>query len=88
MDGLGLKEVLELIYAKNTVPHLLSGKAISRAIRGHFVVESALHVILHDNSIHFRKHVTEVKAISIIFIVSGHKLNYLTTFKILGQFIK
>ena len=37
---------LELAYAKNTVVHMLSGKAISRAIRGHFLVDSALNCLL------------------------------------------
>ncbi len=51
MDGSGLREVLDLIYAENTTPHLLSGKAITRAIRGHIIVESALHVVLHQNEL-------------------------------------
>ena len=29
---------LELVYAYHTVPHILSGEAISRAIRGHMIV--------------------------------------------------
>ena len=32
MEGSGLKEVLELVYATGAVPHILSGKAISRAV--------------------------------------------------------
>ena len=51
MDRSGLREVLDLIYAENTTPHLLSGKAITRAIRGHIIVESALHVVLHENEL-------------------------------------
>ena len=35
MEATGLKEVLELLYAKNAVTHMLTGKAVSRAIRGH-----------------------------------------------------
>lgn len=46
MDGLGLKEVLEQVFATNTVPHLLSGKAISRSIRGHILIEAALYAVL------------------------------------------
>ena len=42
MKASGLEEALEVVYGKNTVPHMISGKAISRAIRGHFLVESAL----------------------------------------------
>ena len=46
MEGSGLREVLELVYAPNTVPHLFSGKATTRAIRGHFLVDAALQAIL------------------------------------------
>jgi hypothetical protein len=48
MDGSGLRELLEVIYAKDTVPHMLSGKAISRALRALFLVDSALHTLLLD----------------------------------------
>ena len=46
MAGLGLQELLELVYAKNAVIHMLSGKAVSRAIRGHFLVDGALNGML------------------------------------------
>jgi hypothetical protein len=46
MAGSGLADVLELIYAKNAVVHMLSGKAIARAVRGHFLVDSALNCLL------------------------------------------
>ena len=42
MAGSGLEEALTEIYAKNHVPHIMSGKAVSRALRGHFLVEAAL----------------------------------------------
>ena len=47
MAGSGLKELLEEVYAENTVPHLLSGKAYARALRAHLLVQSALvsHII-------------------------------------------
>jgi len=38
--------VLELVYANNSVVHMLTGKAISRAVRGHFLVDAALNSIL------------------------------------------
>ena len=46
MAGSFLQELLELGYAQNAVGHILSGKAISRAIRGHFLVDSALNALL------------------------------------------
>ena len=46
MAGSGLKEVLELVYATNAVGHMLSGKALARAVRGHFLVDSTLNALL------------------------------------------
>lgn len=46
MTGTGLDVVLSQIYAENSVSHMLTGKAYARAIRGHFLVDSALHSLL------------------------------------------
>ena len=46
MKGSGLQEFLELIYANNPVSHILIGKAVQRAIRGHFLVNTALNALL------------------------------------------
>lgn len=46
MSGSGLQEVLETVYARNAVGHMLSGKALSRAVRGHLLVDAALNTIL------------------------------------------
>ena len=46
MDGSGWKMVLETIYGENIVEHITTGKAISREIRGHFIVDAALHTAL------------------------------------------
>ena len=46
MASSDLKEVFEVIYAENTVSHLISGKVISRAVRAHFIVQSALYILL------------------------------------------
>ncbi|KAK7101837.1 hypothetical protein V1264_020161 [Littorina saxatilis] len=40
MEGSGLQEVLELTYAPTAVNYMLQGKAVSRAVRGHFLVDS------------------------------------------------
>ena len=42
MKGSGLEEALETVYGTNVVNHIISGKAVSRAVRGHFLVEAAL----------------------------------------------
>ena len=46
MAGSGLKELLEVIYANNAVDNMLIGKAISRAVRGHMLMEAALNAML------------------------------------------
>ena len=42
MKGSGLSEALQTSYGRNTVEHIMSGKAVSRALRGHFLASSAL----------------------------------------------
>ena len=53
MESSGLGDVLETVYGSNTVKHILSGKAISRALRGHFLVQSALMLQLLQPLLHF-----------------------------------
>ena len=48
MGGSGLREVLELVYASNTVTHMMNGKAVSRAVRGYFLVDMVLSSLLMD----------------------------------------
>ena len=42
MKGSRLEEALQRAYGPNAVTHMISGKAVSRALRGHFLVEAAL----------------------------------------------
>ena len=42
MDGSGIQCALTEIYGENVVPHLMSGKAYSRSLRGHLLLEAAL----------------------------------------------
>lgn len=46
MKGSGLQEVLERVYAPNAVVRMLSGKAVARAVRGHLLVDTAVHAML------------------------------------------
>lgn len=46
MSGTGLEYLLGNIYAPTTVGHMLTGKAYARAVRGHFLVETALGSLL------------------------------------------
>ena len=50
MTGTGLKELFELVFASNTTDHMMSGKAVSRAIRGHLLVDAALNAILTSHA--------------------------------------
>ena len=46
MTGTGLKELLELVFASDSTTHILTGKAVLRAIRGHLLVDASLNAIL------------------------------------------
>ena len=46
MEGTGLQNVMELAYAPNAVLHMMRGKAVSRAVRGHMLLDSALNALL------------------------------------------
>ena len=50
--GSGLQELLEVVFAGNAVRHILTGKAISRAVRGHMLVDAALNTILVAKAYH------------------------------------
>ena len=52
MAGSGLQELLEVVFAGNAVRHILTGKAISRAVRGHMLVDAALNTILVAKAYH------------------------------------
>ncbi|KAL8563078.1 hypothetical protein ACOMHN_065220 [Nucella lapillus] len=46
MAGSGLKQVLEVAFASNSVIHMLSGKSVSKAVRGHFLVDTVLNALV------------------------------------------
>ena len=50
MAGSGLQELLETVYAANSVKHILTGNAVSRAIRGHLLLYGALQTMLVANA--------------------------------------
>ena len=51
MAGSGLRELLELIYASNAVDHIMTGKAISRAVRAHLIVDATLNALLYSQAL-------------------------------------
>jgi len=46
MAASGLQELLDLFYASNAVVHMTTGKAIARAVQGHFIVDAALNALV------------------------------------------
>lgn len=50
MSGSGLDDMLKLNYGKNTVSHIMSGKAVFIATRGHFIVAGALTIKLIERA--------------------------------------
>ena len=48
MEGSGLASAMETVYGENSVKHIMSGKAISWAIRGHLLVASSVYKQLAD----------------------------------------
>ncbi|CAC5381110.1 unnamed protein product [Mytilus coruscus] len=46
MEGSGITELLETVYAPNAATHITSGKAIARAVRGRFLIDTALTSII------------------------------------------
>lgn len=46
MENTGLQEVIETVYASNSVTQMFSGKSVSRAMRAHFLVYDALSCLL------------------------------------------
>ena len=52
MKGSVIENVLEVLYSENTIGHILSGKAVSRAVRGHFIVDASLASVLTAKLLH------------------------------------
>ena len=42
LDGSGIKEILGTIYGANAVQHIMTGKAVQRAVRGHLLLDQCL----------------------------------------------
>ena len=49
--GSGLREVLELIYASDAVDHVMTGKAICRAVPTHLGINDALNALLYAEAL-------------------------------------
>ena len=46
--GSGLQQLLKVVFAQNSVTHMLTGKAaIARAVRGHFLADAIFNAELY-----------------------------------------
>ncbi len=50
--GCSLQDLLEQVYASTAVTRMLSGKAVERAIRGHFLIDAILNAMLMSKVFH------------------------------------
>ena len=50
IKSFGIEELFSKVYAENTIQHIISGKAVSRALRPHLLAESALISILFQDT--------------------------------------
>ena len=64
MAGSGLHETIETVYASNAVTHMLSGKAVQRALHGHMMVDTAFTVLLLENQLDVQFTDTEKKDVN------------------------
>ena len=46
MRDSGLESMFGEIYVENTISHIMAGKAVTRALRAHFLTQAALHFLL------------------------------------------
>ena len=49
-DSGNLKQAPEICYAENIAPHIFSGKAVSRALRAHQLVDLELNTVLETKA--------------------------------------
>ncbi len=45
-----MRQILELAYGESVVPHIMSGKAIERTTRAHYLVNAALNTLLEEKA--------------------------------------
>ena len=46
MECSGISKLFQVVYSSATAVHMMSGKAYARALRAHFLVQSALELII------------------------------------------
>lgn len=49
MEGTGLRNIMEVVYGSNAVQHMMTGKSVQRAFRGHLLVDRCLnHLVVSE----------------------------------------
>ena len=43
MEGSGLRNIMEVAYGSNAVQHMMSGKSVQRAFRGHLLMDRCIN---------------------------------------------
>jgi 5'-3' exonuclease len=65
MQGTGLTSVLGVAYGDNAVVHMMTGKSVQRAFRGHLLVDKCLHQMtvksVVDEDLHFGSLIDETE---------------------------
>ncbi|KAJ8889028.1 hypothetical protein PR048_008522 [Dryococelus australis] len=82
------------VMTGNTVKHMLSGKAIARAICGHLIVSSVLHTIIaekylcHEEELQQQLNLKQTKEELKTYQTPGLWLQYMKMAEILKKFLK
>lgn len=83
MAGSGLKDVLSTVFAPNSVEKMLTGRAYSRAVRGHLLVQAALaRILLNGAGVSLQEQESLIKILSNTDELTPRKVrenSYLTT---------
>ena len=53
MAGSGLQQLLEVVFAPNALIHMLTGKSVARAVRGHFLVDAVLNAVIVSKTFNY-----------------------------------
>ncbi|WAR07353.1 LOW QUALITY PROTEIN: hypothetical protein MAR_017311, partial [Mya arenaria] len=63
MSGSGLQETIETVYAPNKLTYMMNGKSFARALRGHFLLDTAVHAMLLSKTLNIDMPVLEERSI-------------------------
>ena len=49
MEGSGIRKILEVVYGSNAVHHIMTGKSVQRAFRGHLLIDKCVNHLIVSN---------------------------------------